>query len=132
MGPRRKRRSESDDEDDDYIYEKDEDDYYDFMIDRRKKNKGKRGNQKTTTSAGTKKSNNDNNNPDNEYSKFQDYSKTLTLKPDHASRPIWITKNNLIFLEAFSPIYHQAYDFLVVIDKKNNLIIIFIIKYLRP
>jgi DNA excision repair protein ERCC-3 len=39
----------------------------------------------------------------------------LQLKKDHLSRPIWITPNGLIILEAFSPIYQQAYDFLVAI-----------------
>ncbi|RYG60227.1 hypothetical protein EON64_19475, partial [archaeon] len=45
---------------------------------------------------------------------FQDFSH-LILKPDHEQRPIWVTKNNLIFLEAFSPLYQQACDFLVAI-----------------
>lgn len=35
------------------------------------------------------------------------------LKPDHANRPIWITQDLRIFLEAFSPYYQQAYDFMV-------------------
>jgi hypothetical protein len=39
----------------------------------------------------------------------------LTLKKDHIHRPIWITPNGIIILEAFSPIYQQAYDFLVAI-----------------
>lgn len=51
---------------------------------------------------------------------YRDYSKILTLKSDHASRPLWITKENLIFLEAFSPIYHQAYDFLVAIAEPES------------
>lgn len=46
------------------------------------------------------------------------------LKPDHASRPLWvapyITKEGdvnsvLVILEAFNPIYKQAYDFLIAI-----------------
>ena len=41
----------------------------------------------------------------------------LSLKPDHASRPIWVCPNGRIFLEAFSPIYKQAYDFLVAISE---------------
>jgi DNA excision repair protein ERCC-3 len=44
---------------------------------------------------------------------IQDYSRTLTLKPDHNKRPIWVTKDNRIILEAFSPYYLQAYDFLI-------------------
>ncbi|CCI48138.1 unnamed protein product [Albugo candida] len=39
----------------------------------------------------------------------------LQMKPDHASRPVWVCPNGRIFLEAFSPIYKQAYDFLVAI-----------------
>jgi DNA excision repair protein ERCC-3 len=51
---------------------------------------------------------------------YQDFSKTLVLKPDHASRPVWITQDNLIYLEAFSPLYHQAYDFLVAIAEPES------------
>ncbi|KAL0483228.1 DNA excision repair protein ERCC [Acrasis kona] len=39
----------------------------------------------------------------------------LILKADHAMRPIWVTPDKHIFLETFSPIYAQAYDFLVAI-----------------
>jgi DNA excision repair protein ERCC-3 len=46
---------------------------------------------------------------------FRDYSSSLTLKKDHRSRPLWVTADGLIILEAFSPIYLQAYDFLVAI-----------------
>ena len=44
---------------------------------------------------------------------FQDLSHSLTLKPDHEKRPIWVTKDNMIILEAFSKHYTQAYDFLI-------------------
>jgi DNA excision repair protein ERCC-3 len=40
---------------------------------------------------------------------------SMQLKPDHAMRPIWVTPDKHIFLETFSPIYVQAYDFLVAI-----------------
>lgn len=46
---------------------------------------------------------------------FQDFSKSLTLKKDHSNRPIWITQDSVIYLEAFSMYYQQAYDFLVAI-----------------
>lgn len=40
----------------------------------------------------------------------------LHLKPDHASRPLWISpEDGHIILEAFSPIAEQAQDFLVAI-----------------
>ena len=48
---------------------------------------------------------------------FQDYSSALTLKPDHQNRPIWITPESIIYLEAFSPHYQGAYDFLVAIGE---------------
>lgn len=51
---------------------------------------------------------------------FQDYSNDLQLKPDHEKRPIWITADNYIYLEAFSPIYQQAYDFLVAIAEPES------------
>jgi DNA excision repair protein ERCC-3 len=51
---------------------------------------------------------------------YHDYSKELTLKPDNDQRPIWISKDRLIFLEAFSPLYQQAYDFLVAIAEPEK------------
>ena len=47
----------------------------------------------------------------------QDFS-WLYLKPDHASRPIWISpEDGHIILEGFSPIAEQAQDFLVAISE---------------
>ncbi|TFY82882.1 hypothetical protein EWM64_g1136 [Hericium alpestre] len=47
----------------------------------------------------------------------QDFS-WLHLKPDHASRPLWIDpEDGHIILEAFSPIAEQAQDFLVAISE---------------
>ncbi|TFK27175.1 DNA helicase [Coprinopsis marcescibilis] len=47
----------------------------------------------------------------------QDFS-WLHLKPDHASRPLWITPDDgHIILEAFSPIAEQAQDFLTAISE---------------
>jgi DNA excision repair protein ERCC-3 len=47
----------------------------------------------------------------------QDFS-FLHLKPDHASRPLWISPDDgHIILEAFSPIAEQAQDFLVAISE---------------
>lgn len=40
---------------------------------------------------------------------------SLQLRPDHATRPVYVSGNMRIFLETFSPIYKQAYDFLVAI-----------------
>jgi DNA excision repair protein ERCC-3 len=39
----------------------------------------------------------------------------LDLKKDHESRPLWISPEGIIFLEAFSPIAEQAQDFLIAI-----------------
>jgi DNA excision repair protein ERCC-3 len=39
------------------------------------------------------------------------------LKPDNASRPIWVCPDGHIFLETFSHIYRQAYDFLIAISE---------------
>ncbi|PXF45241.1 TFIIH basal transcription factor complex helicase repB subunit [Gracilariopsis chorda] len=44
----------------------------------------------------------------------RDYSQ-LALRPDHTSRPVYVSGDKRIFLETFSPIYKQAYDFLVAI-----------------
>ena len=47
----------------------------------------------------------------------QDFS-WLHLKPDHISRPLWISpEDGHIILEAFSPIAEQAQDFLVAISE---------------
>lgn len=37
----------------------------------------------------------------------------MVLRADHASRPIWVTRSGRIYLETFSSIYKQAYDFLI-------------------
>ncbi|KAG6333688.1 hypothetical protein ID866_5406 [Astraeus odoratus] len=48
---------------------------------------------------------------------LQDFA-WLHLKPDHASRPLWISPDDgHIILEAFSPIAEQAQDFLVAISE---------------
>jgi len=39
----------------------------------------------------------------------------LTLKPDHDARPLWVCPNGTIYLEAASPLYAAAYDFLVAV-----------------
>lgn len=54
------------------------------------------------------------------YQQFLDLSTELVLKPDHERRPIWISKDKLIFLEAFSPLYQQACDFLVAVAEPES------------
>lgn len=51
---------------------------------------------------------------DDDEAKTKDFSK-LELKPDHPNRPLWACGNGRIFLETFSPLYKQAYDFLIAI-----------------
>ncbi|KAF5734501.1 Xeroderma pigmentosum complementation group B 1 isoform 1 [Tripterygium wilfordii] len=46
--------------------------------------------------------------------KKRDFSK-LELKPDHSNRPLWACADGRIFLETFSTLYKQAYDFLIAI-----------------
>uniref|UniRef100_A0A7C9DV12 DNA 3'-5' helicase n=1 Tax=Opuntia streptacantha TaxID=393608 RepID=A0A7C9DV12_OPUST len=46
--------------------------------------------------------------------KKRDFTK-LELKADHANRPLWACADGRIFLETFSPLYKQAYDFLIAI-----------------
>lgn len=45
---------------------------------------------------------------------IKDFS-SLPLRPDHITRPVYVTSDMRIFLETFSPVYKQAYDFLVAI-----------------
>uniref|UniRef100_A0A1D1Z523 DNA 3'-5' helicase n=1 Tax=Anthurium amnicola TaxID=1678845 RepID=A0A1D1Z523_9ARAE len=51
---------------------------------------------------------------DRREAKKTDFTK-LELKPDHANRPLWACADGRIFLETFSPLYKQAYDFLIAI-----------------
>ncbi|KAK7358594.1 hypothetical protein VNO77_00528 [Canavalia gladiata] len=51
---------------------------------------------------------------DDDEGKTKDFSK-LELKQDHSNRPLWACGNGRIFLETFSPLYKQAYDFLIAI-----------------
>jgi hypothetical protein len=37
------------------------------------------------------------------------------VKVDHENRPLWVCPNGRIFLETFSTLYKQAYDFLIAI-----------------
>ncbi|XP_042294001.1 general transcription and DNA repair factor IIH helicase subunit XPB [Sceloporus undulatus] len=45
----------------------------------------------------------------------KDYRSQMLLKADHSSRPLWVAPDGHIFLEAFSPVYKYAQDFLVAI-----------------
>lgn len=47
----------------------------------------------------------------------KDYSKDIQLKQDHANRPLWVGSDGHIFLEAFSPVYKHAVDFLITISE---------------
>lgn len=49
-----------------------------------------------------------------EDTEFHDFSQ-LDLKVDHYNRPLWVCPDGRIFLETFSPVYKQAYDFLIAI-----------------
>jgi DNA excision repair protein ERCC-3 len=42
------------------------------------------------------------------------------LKHDHPQRPIWITKDRRIFLEAFSPLAKEATEFLIAIAEPRS------------
>ncbi|CAM4533341.1 general transcription and DNA repair factor IIH helicase/translocase subunit XPB isoform X1 [Lepidochelys kempii] len=45
----------------------------------------------------------------------KDYRLQMLLKGDHSSRPLWVAPDGHVFLEAFSPVYKYAQDFLVAI-----------------
>ncbi|KAF2245965.1 DNA repair helicase rad25 [Trematosphaeria pertusa] len=42
------------------------------------------------------------------------------LKPDHASRPLWVDYRGRIILESFSPIFDEAQDFLINIAEPQS------------
>jgi len=56
---------------------------------------------------------------------------SLPLKKDHFARPLWVSPEGHIFLESFSPIYQQAYDFLIAIAEpvSRSLIFFFFLNY---
>lgn len=57
----------------------------------------------------------------------QDFS-WLHLKPDHQSRPLWISpEDGHIILEAFSPIAEQAQDFLTAISEPVSRYVYFLV-----
>ncbi|CAG5097082.1 Oidioi.mRNA.OKI2018_I69.XSR.g14925.t1.cds [Oikopleura dioica] len=51
--------------------------------------------------------------PQEEQTGPKDFRRHLSLKADHQSRPIYISPDGHIFLEAFSPVYQHARDFLI-------------------
>jgi hypothetical protein len=50
----------------------------------------------------------------------KDYRSEMRLKPDHASRPLWVAPDGHVFLESFSPVYRHAHDFLIAISEVND------------
>eukprot|EP00210_Caulerpa_lentillifera_P006964 g6659.t1 len=44
----------------------------------------------------------------------------LKLKVDASNRPLWVCPDGRIYLETFSPIYKQAYDFLIAIAEPQS------------
>ena len=51
---------------------------------------------------------------DDPFSRRVDFRR-MVLKRDHVNRPLWVCEDSRIFLETFSPVYKQAYDFLIAI-----------------
>lgn len=44
----------------------------------------------------------------------------MALYEDHDKRPLWIANDNVIFLEAFNPLYKIATDFLIAIAEPRS------------
>ena len=40
-----------------------------------------------------------------------------TLKKDHENRPLWVCPNGVVYMEANSVLYKEAYDFLVAVSE---------------
>jgi DNA excision repair protein ERCC-3 len=55
----------------------------------------------------------------------KDYSTDLQLKQDHNNRPLWVGADGHIFLEAFSPVYKHAVDFLITISEVKCTFLLF-------
>ncbi|XP_076799627.1 general transcription and DNA repair factor IIH helicase/translocase subunit XPB-like [Clavelina lepadiformis] len=47
----------------------------------------------------------------------KDYRSQMTMKKDHACRPLYVAPDGHIFLESFSPVYKHARDFLIAISE---------------
>jgi len=54
--------------------------------------------------------------PEDEFG-AKDFRSQMELRTDHDARPLWIGPNGHIFLEAFSPVYKHAHDFLIAISE---------------
>jgi superfamily II DNA or RNA helicase len=52
--------------------------------------------------------------------KFANDFSSLELKPDHAKRPLWVCPDGHLFLERFSSVYQQAYDFLIAVAEPSS------------
>jgi len=60
-----------------------------------------------------------------------DFTELLKLKPDHASRPLWINpEDGRIILEGFSPLAEQAQDFLVAIAEPVSRYLVSILEFI--
>ncbi|XP_049847843.1 general transcription and DNA repair factor IIH helicase subunit XPB-like [Schistocerca gregaria] len=46
---------------------------------------------------------------------YIDFSSKLCLKGDHEKRALWVCPDRRIYMETFSPLYKQAYDFLIAV-----------------
>jgi len=44
----------------------------------------------------------------------------LELKEDHGRRPLWVCPDGHVILERFSPVYQQAYDFLIAVAEPSS------------
>ena len=115
MPPKRSAKALREDADEDYVNNSkyvDDDDDEDYILspDKVKGRGRKKGTASNKSSAASKRVGDE---LTDGIVGFQDYSNILSLKEDHEKRPIWVTKDNLIILEAFSPYYSQAYDFLI-------------------
>jgi len=112
---KRKQKDDDDNDDDDEYLDIDQDDF-DYDI---KQKKG--SNSSSSSSSSSKKFGKDMiSSSSSSLLPYQDCSTSLTLKKDHEKRPIWITRDNRIILEAFSPYYQQAYDFLIDISEPET------------
>ncbi|CAI5762712.1 general transcription and DNA repair factor IIH helicase subunit XPB [Podarcis lilfordi] len=85
-------------------YEEEDEEEYDIS--------GKESQEAVPSAAG--KQVEDSSNKIDEYG-AKDYRNQMLLKADHSSRPLWVAPDGHIFLEAFSPVYKYAQDFLVAI-----------------
>eukprot|EP01127_Copromyxa_protea_P011580 TRINITY_DN2917_c2_g1_i3.p1 TRINITY_DN2917_c2_g1~~TRINITY_DN2917_c2_g1_i3.p1 ORF type:complete len:301 (+),score=50.04 TRINITY_DN2917_c2_g1_i3:47-949(+) len=86
----------------------------------KEKSKGKDQGQDKTKKTGSRKQTKGNDQNPQVLSPLYNPAACAELEPDHEKRPIWITEDGQLFLEAFAPCYHRIVDFVVAVAEPKH------------